>query len=257
MSDSDPNEPVMTFWDHLDELRKRFLRSIVFTTLAATAGFFFAVRAQNFLVKPFTDKVQGALALLAPADGFVIQIKIAILLGLVIASPFVAWQLYGFIGPGLKRREKRWLWPVVIIATILFWGGVVFAWVILPAALEFLGSFAQVGVMNFWSLKNYINLVLFLLLAFGVIFQLPLVIGILIATGLVPSSFFRRWRRYAIVVIFIIAAVATPTTDMLTMTLMAVPLTILYELSIWVGVIIERRRTRGKTAAMAPTKTEE
>jgi len=206
------------------------------------AGFFLSARAQNFLISPFADRVSGSLALLAPADGFVIQIKIAILLGLFVASPYVFFELYGFVGPGLKREEKRWLWPVVIIGTILFWGGVIFAWLILPTALEFFGSFAQGGVQNFWSLKNYINLVIFLLLAFGLIFQLPLIIGILIATGLVPSSFFRRNRRYAVVVIFILAAFATPTTDWLTMTLMAVPLVILYELSIWVGVIIERRR---------------
>jgi len=137
----------------------------------------------------------------------------------------------------------------VIIGTVLFWGGVVFAWLLLPTALEFFGSFAQGGVQNFWSLKNYINLVIFLLLAFGLIFQLPLVIGVLIATGLVPSSFFRRHRRYAIVVIFILAAVATPTTDWLTMTLMAVPLVILYELSIWVGVVIESRRSRRRSEA--------
>ncbi|MCX6600967.1 MAG: twin-arginine translocase subunit TatC [bacterium] len=236
--------PSMTFWDHLDELRRRLLRSAVGVVLGAVAGFLLSRRAQEFLVGPFTDRVPGSLALLAPADGFVIQIKIAILLGLVMASPYVFFELYGFIGPGLKRTEKRWLWPMVIIGTVLFWGGVVFAWLILPTALEFFGSFAQGGVQNFWSLKNYINLVIFLLLAFGLIFQLPLIIGILIATGLVPSSFFRRHRRYAIVVIFILAAVATPTTDWLTMTLMAVPLVILYELSIWVGVVIERRRKK-------------
>jgi sec-independent protein translocase protein TatC len=234
----------MTFWDHLDELRRRLLRSVAGIGLGAVAGFFLSGRAQQFLISPFADRVSGSLALLAPADGFVIQIKIAILLGLFIASPYVFFELYGFVGPGLKPEEKRWLWPVVIIGTILFWAGVVFAWLILPTALEFFGSFAQGGVQNFWSLKNYISLVIFLLLAFGLIFQLPLIIGILIATGLVPSSFFRRNRRYAIVVIFIVAAVATPTTDWLTMTLMAVPLVILYELSIWIGVIIERRRRR-------------
>jgi len=241
--------PSMTFWDHLDELRRRLLRSGVGIVLGAIAGFLLSNRARDFLVGPFTDRVPGALALLAPADGFVIQIKIAILLGLVIASPYVFFELYGFIGPGLKSTEKRWLWPMVIIGTVLFWGGVVFAWLLLPTALEFFGSFAQGGVQNFWSLKNYINLVIFLLLAFGLIFQLPLVIGILIATGLVPSSFFRRHRRYAIVVIFILAAFATPTTDWLTMTLMAVPLVILYELSIWVGVVIESRRSRRRSEA--------
>lgn len=238
MSDSTP----MTFWDHLDELRRRMVRSFIGIVLAAIAGFFLSDRARDFLAAPFAEKVSGTLALLAPADGFVIQIKIALMLGLFIASPYVFFELYGFVGPGLKPKEKRWLWPVVIMGTILFWGGVVFAWVILPTALEFLGSFAQAGVQNFWSLKNYINLVIFLLLAFGLIFQLPLVIGILIATGLVPSAFFRRHRRYAIVVIFVLAAFATPTTDWLTMTLMAGPLVVLYELSIWIGIIIERRR---------------
>lgn len=233
---------TMSFWDHLDELRKRILRSLAFVVVAAVAGFWMAPPAIDFLIRPFREKVQGTLALLSPTDGFAIQVKMTIMLGIFIALPFVAYQLYGFVGPGLRREEKRWIWPVVLIATLLFWVGVVFAWLIFPTALQFLASFAQGGIQNLWSLKTYINLVIFLLLAFGVIFQLPLVIGLLIATGLVKSSVFRRNRRYAIIIIFIIAAIATPTTDMLTMMLMAVPLAILYELSIWVGLAIERRR---------------
>jgi sec-independent protein translocase protein TatC len=236
----------MTFWDHLDELRKRILRSLAFVVVGAIAGFWLAQPAIDFLITPFREKVQGTLALLSPTDGFAIQVKLGILLGILVASPFVAHQLYGFVGPGLRRQEKRWLWPVVLIATVLFWGGVIFAWLIFPTALQFLASFAQAGIQNFWSLKTYINLLIFLLLAFGVIFQLPLVIGLLIATGLVKSAVFRRNRRYAIVIIFIIAAIATPTTDMLTMMLMAAPLVVLYELSIWVGLGIEKRRARSK-----------
>ena len=240
-------EPVpMTFWDHLDELRKRILRSILFVVLGACGGFWLAQPAVDFLMTPFRDKVQGTLALLAPTDGFMIEVKLGIMLGLLIASPLVAHQLYGFVGPGLKPKEKLWLWPVVIIATLLFWGGVLFAWYIFPTALQFLASFAQGGIQNFWSLKTYINLLIFLLLAFGLIFQLPLIIGLLISTGLVPSGFFRRNRRYAIIIIFILAAVATPTTDMLTMSLMIAPLLVLYELSIWVGVIIENRKLKTK-----------
>ena len=238
--------PAMSFWDHLDELRKRILRSLLFVILGAVAGFWLARRAVEFLVTPFREQVEGTLALLAPQDGFIIEIKMAILLGLLIASPLVAHQLYGFIGPGLRQKEKRWLWPVALIATVLFWGGVVFAWLVFPAALKFLASFAQEGIQNFWSLKTYLNLVIFLLLAFGVIFQLPLIIGLLIATGIVKSGVFRRNRRYAIVAMFILAALATPTTDMVTMMLMVGPLIILYELSIWVGVGIERRRAHPK-----------
>jgi sec-independent protein translocase protein TatC len=243
-----PDRAPMTFWDHLDELRKRILRSMALVVIAAIAGFWLAQPAVDFLITPFREKVQGTLALLSPTDGFMIEVKLAIMIGLLMASPFVAYQLYGFVGPGLKRKEKLWLWPVVIIATVLFWGGVLFAWFIFPTAIQFLASFAQGGIQNLWSLKTYINLLLFLLLAFGLIFQLPLIIGLLIATGLVPSSFFRRHRRYAIVLIFILAAVATPTTDMLTMMLMAGPLVVLYELSIWIGLIIEKRRKKRSIA---------
>jgi sec-independent protein translocase protein TatC len=242
----------MTFWDHLDELRKRLLRSLAAVCIAAIGGFFLTGPAQNFLVKPFTGKVSGTLALLAPGDGFMVQMKITIIIGLAIALPYVAFELYGFIGPGLKPKEKRWLWPVVIIANFLFWLGVAFAWYCLPAALEFLGSYGGAGVQNLWSLKSYINILLFLLLAFGIIFQLPLIIGILIATGLVPSKFFRQYRKIAIVINFIIAAVATPTTDMLTMLAMAIPLCILYEISIWFGVIIEIRRKKSRDLVTAP-----
>lgn len=236
-----PDKPL-TFWDHIEELRKRLLRSFLFIALGAISGFLLAERARDFLIQPFRDAVPGTLSLLGPSEGFVIEVKIALLLGILLASPFVAWQVYGFIGPGLRKKEKLWLWPIITISTALFWGGVIFAWVILPAALEFLGSFAQVGLENIWSLNSYISLVLFLLLAFGVIFQLPLLMGVLIATGLVPSSFFRKHRRIAIVLIFIIAAFATPTTDALTMMLMVAPMVVLYELAIWVGIILEARR---------------
>lgn len=239
----------MTFWDHLDELRARLVRSLIAVGVCAAGGFFLSDYIQHVLTQPFTAHVAGSLALLAPADGFVVQVKIALLAGLIIAAPFVSLQLYGFVGPGLKRQEKLWLWPVVLISTVLFWGGVIFAWYVLPAAITFLGSFAEFGIANLWSLKNYINLVLFLLLAFGLIFQLPLLIGVLIAAGLVPSRFFRRNRRYAIVVMFILAALATPTTDAVTMILMALPLVVLYELSIWVGLLIETRRQAAKVEA--------
>ena len=245
---SKPDVP-MTFWDHLDELRKRLLRSIVGVTVASIIGFLLSGRAQAFLVKPFTEKVQGSLALLAPADGFMVQMKISIIIGLAIALPYVAFELYGFIGPGLKPGEKRWLWPVVIIANLLFWMGIAFAWYCLPAALDFLGSYGGGGVQNLWSLKNYVNILIFLLLAFGIIFQLPLIIGILIAVGIVPAKFFREHRRMAIIVNFIIAGVATPTTDMITMLAMAIPLCLLYEVSIWVGVIIEKRRLARRIAS--------
>jgi len=202
--------------------------------------------------------VKGSLALLAPGDGFMIQMKISFIIGLAIALPFVAFQLYGFIGPGLKPNEKRWLWPVVIIANVLFWIGIAFAWYCLPAALEFLGSYGGDGVQNLWSLKNYINILIFLLLAFGIIFQLPLIMGILIATGVVPAKFFRKHRRMAIVVNFVIAAVATPTTDMITMLAMAIPLCILYEVSSWVGVIVEARKKRAVAGAeVAPAEAAE
>jgi sec-independent protein translocase protein TatC len=237
------NERVMGFWDHLDELRKRILRSLLFLVAGAVGGFLLADRVRDFLMEPFHQSVKGTLSLLSPSDGFVIEIKIALLLGTLIASPFIAWQLYGFIGPALRSKEKKWLFPIAMIATLLFWGGVVFAWQILPAALEFLGSFAEMGIQNFWSLRSYISLVLFLVIAFGVIFQLPLLMGVLMATGLVKSEFFRKNRRYAIVIIFILSALATPTTDMLTMMLMVMPMIVLYEVAIIVGRIIERKRT--------------
>ena len=238
------SDQPLTFWDHIDELRKRLLRSVLFVGLGAVAGFLLSDRARDFLMEPFHKSVPGTLSLLAPSDGFIIEIKIALLLGILIASPFVAWQLYGFISPALGRKEKLWLWPVITISTILFWGGVIFAWMILPAALEFLGSFAEVGLQNFWSLNSYVSLVLFLLLAFGIIFQLPLIMGVLIATGLVKSAFFRKHRRIAIVLIFIIAAFATPTTDALTMMMMVSPMIVLYEAAIWIGVVIEARRSK-------------
>jgi sec-independent protein translocase protein TatC len=232
----------LTIWEHIEELRLRILRSLGILVVTLIVGFLLASHVQDFLCRPFHRAVSGSLALLAPSDGFVVQVKIALLLAVILGAPFVALQLWGFAKRGLRPKERRYVRPLAMVSTLLFFGGVAFAWWILPAALGFLGSYAQSGLQNLWSLRTYIGLVVFLLLAFGVIFQLPLVMCVLMALGIVPASFFRRNRRYAIVAIFILAAVATPTTDMLTMLLMAIPLVMLYEISILVGSVIQRKQ---------------
>ncbi|MBC8204258.1 MAG: twin-arginine translocase subunit TatC [FCB group bacterium] len=224
----------MTFWEHLEELRSRLIKAIISLGIAFVTAYIFASYILDFLTAPFIVSGGTHLALLAPTEGFMVKLKTAFLGAIVLAAPMVFYQIFRFVAPGLHEHERRMTLPVVLWLTVSFFIGGMFAYHVLPYAMKFFQSFAGEGVENFWSLGKYISFVTYMLLGFGLVFELPLVIYFAARLGLVTPQFLRRNRRYAIIILLAASALVTPP-DVITQIILAIPLIILYEISIFLA----------------------
>jgi sec-independent protein translocase protein TatC len=251
-------------WDHLMELRARLVRSLI----AVGAGFIlsavFAVRIVTFLqgpmevyrqANPEAPKVFRDPEILA---GFSTLISVSIFGGLVLAMPYILWQVWGFVRPGLRKRERLAVVPLVLGGTALFLGGVAVAYFfVAPAALDFLFAMNRMfGIEQTSSLQRYIRLVLMLMVGFGVGFQLPLVMLILTWVGVVDPGFFRSRRKYSLVLAFVFGALLTPP-DVPSQLIMAGCLLVLYELGIVLSMVAERRWAASQGASEGADAAEE
>ncbi len=183
------------------------------------------------------------LRTLRPTGAFVLSMKLAIGAGFTLSLPFVLWFLGKFVLPGLTQREKRYLLPSLGAGTLLFLTGMGFCYfVMLPTALGFFWTYGEkLGIANEWTIEYYTALVVQLLLAFGLVFELPVVLLFLVKVGIVGPTALREKRKYVIVGIFIVAAAVTPTPDVISQIFLAVPMLLLYEICIWVAYAMERR----------------
>lgn len=238
-------ENELSFIDHLEELRIRIIRAL----LALLAGFivmyFFAEDILSFLIAPFNLSTSSHLTLLAPLEGFMVNIKVAFIGGAVAASPVIFYQFWKFLAPALYENERKVIFPVVFWSVFLFAVGAAFAYWMLPLAMKFFQSFGADYAENMWSLSKYINLVTFLLFAFGLVFELPLILYYAARMGLVTPEFLRKKRKHAIIILLIIAAVVTPP-DVMTQIILSVPLITLYEISILLSGIAAKKHRREK-----------
>jgi sec-independent protein translocase protein TatC len=225
--------PLLT---HLEELRKRVFLSIIAVAAGAMAAFFFAPRLIELLTRPV-----GTLVFLAPAEAFVVQLKVALIAGAVLAAPVVSYQFWRFVRPALRPREAHYIAWAVAVSTLFFLGGLAFAYfVMVPFAMRFLLGFESSRLQAMISLQNYIETVGGFLLAAGVIFQMPVVVFFLARLGIVTTRLLWRSQRIAVVACFVVGAVLSPP-DIVSQTLMSVPLLVLYELSI-LGAWLARPR---------------
>lgn len=233
-------EKKMPFLEHLEELRWTLMRSLIAIVIGAIICFFFSeyiIAALKALAPP--DKM--TLVILGPTDGFVTVVKVAVFSGLILAMPFVAWEFWKFIVPGLLQKEKKLVPPIVFFTVLCFLAGAAFAYfVILNFALDFLLNFLE-QTENMIAVGKYLGFVVTIILVFGVVFELPVLSFFLSSIGLLTPDFLRKNRRYGIVIIFIVAALLTPP-DISTQLLLAGPLIILYEISIWVSAFVVRRK---------------
>ena len=240
-SDTDPGK--MSFLDHLDELRKR----LVVTAIALLGGFLLCFAFINpifdFIMRPLQEILPdgGRLVYTEPTEAFFLYIKVAALAGLVLATPVVLSQVWLFVAPGLYAHEKRFAIPFVVLATGFFVGGALFSHLILfPVAWRFFAGFASDYMEFMPRIQPAFSLYVKLLLACGVVFQMPTVVFFLARVGAVTSGFLSRNIKYAILLIFIFAAILTPTGDPVTLTLMASPMILLYLLSIGIAWLFGR-----------------
>jgi len=243
--------PTMGFLDHLEELRKRIVYSISAVAVGAGVCWVFRVRLYGIMQQPIVDvlrkyKLPEKLGYLNPTDPFNLYLKVAALGGLFLTSPFVLYQVWLFIAPGLYRNEKRYVFPFMASTITLFAAGGFFGYrIAYPRALDFLIGFGQ-QFQPMITIQEYTQLFLSIVIGMGVIFELPVVVFFLAFLGIVTPAFLVRHFRYAILIIFIIAAIVTPTPDVINMCIFASPMLALYALSIGVAWLVhpERRKAR-------------
>jgi sec-independent protein translocase protein TatC len=240
------DESKMSFMEHLGELRTRIMRGLMALLVGLGIALPFSQQIMDYLAKPARDTHHN-LVFLSLTEAFWVQMKIGVIVGLFLASPAILWQVWRFISPGLHTHEKKYAGPFVAIGSLLFIGGGAFSLkVVTPFAIQFLLSYERPGLQAMISIGSYVDFLLKFTLAFGVVFELPLIITILARMGVVTAKMLAKNRKYAVLGAFIAGAVLTPTPDMFNQTLMAGPLIVLYE----VGIVCAR--IFGKKPPVAP-----
>jgi len=229
-SDEGDNEHVMTLVEHLTELRYRILMALAWIALAACVTLYYSAPLTRMILAT-ASKVQ--FIALSPMEIFFTEMKIGLLAALIVAVPAITWQIWGFIRPGLKKDEAKILSALGPITSLLFFLGALFAYkLVIPFGVDFLATFTLEGVVAQYSLEGYTSFVLYLTLTMGLIFESPVVLVFLAKLGLVSSTSLAERRKIVILTCFIVAAVVTPTPDMVTQTLVALPMWALFELTL-------------------------
>lgn len=245
--DDDPLDGRMSFLDHLDELRRRLTHGVVALLAGFVVAFAFAAQAQVFVMQPLlaTLKPGEHFVYTEPGEGFFLQLKIAAILGLLIAGPYVMWQVWLFIAPGLYANEKKFAIPFALATSLLFTAGAAFShYFVFPATFTFFAGFSTDNIVFMPRIAPVFSLYAWMLLAMGLIFQMPMLVMVLARLGLVTAKFLATHIKYAILVIFIVAAVATPSADPVSQTIVAAPMVVLYVISIAVAWVFQKRREK-------------
>ena len=242
-----------SFTSHFVELRSRLLRSIIFILVIFIFSYIYAEHIYNFLVEPYANAVKDdensrRLIFTALHETFIAYLKVAFFAAIFLGSPVLLIQIYKFIAPGLYKNEKKALLPYLIATPILFLlGGMLVYYLIMPLAIKFFLSFETTSQVTNLPIQleakvnEYLSLIMRLIFAFGISFQLPVLLSLLARVGFVDSNYLKKRRKYVIVIIFAVAAVLTPP-DPITQIGLGIPLLILYELSILSVKIIEKRK---------------
>ncbi len=237
-----PNPDAMTLVEHLGELRRRLILSVVVFSVAVIVAYFLYGHILSLLEHPYCvlQPRNCKLVVLAPLDGFGIRLDVAGYGGLLLASPVLLWQLWKFVTPGLKANEKRYAIPFVLCSVGLFVLGAYVAWLTFPHALGFLKSVGGSQLTTFYTAQKYLTLILVLMAIFGATFEFPVILVALELAGVVTPARLARFRRWAIVLIVVVAAVITPSSDPFSMLAMALPMILFYEVSIIIGRLAKR-----------------
>lgn len=248
-------EKSMGFWEHLEELRGTLVKSaVVFVIFAVLVGVFYK-QFNSALLWPLTSanaadpNYKVELITISPLEVFNVLIQMCVFGGLGLASPFILYFIAQFVSPALTERETRVVVPLCISALVLFIIGALFAFFLLmPGTLSFAGWLnTDLNFRPQWTAGSYFSMLTWIVVGVGAVFEFPLVLVLLVWLGVITTAFLRKYRRHAIVVIFIIAAIVTPTPDPIMQSLLAAPLYLLFEIAIVVATRIEKKR-----AAMAP-----
>lgn len=241
----------MPLVEHLAELRSRLIRALIALALGTVVGYAIFPWVLDLLIAPYC----GALTSLAPGEScnlvalrplepFSVRLRTSLVIGLFVGGPVIFYQLWRFITPGLTPRERRYALPFVVLSQVMFALGIGFAYLVIPQGLRILLALGGPRIEALLAADEYLSFFLAMSIAFGLVFELPLVLISLVLAGIATSAWMRQVRPYAVVVMFISAAFITPTVDAFTLLLVAGPMWLFYELSILAARVIERRRRR-------------
>ena len=251
-------DDTMPFLSHLEELRRRLVVSLVAIAIGFVLAFNLSEHIMAVLMRVLTTtfgfqksfpyvvsiaKPAPQLIFVAPAEAFWAHIEVGFLAGLILATPVILFELWRFVSPGLLERERRFALPFVVVGTLFFFVGLAFCYfVVLPFAMNFLLTYKTEHLTPMLSIGLFIDFTVKFMIAFGLIFQLPLLISLAARLGIVTAKYLSQHRKYAVLINFVIAAMLTPTPDIFNQLLMAGPLCLLYEVGIWAARIIEKTR---------------
>jgi sec-independent protein translocase protein TatC len=242
-------EQGMTLVEHLSELRTRLIICVVAVALGMVAGFLLYEQIFDILIQPYKDIADnhrtltgGRLLQTDPLEGFSIRMRTSVYAGIAFAMPVLLWQIWRFVSPGLYANEKRYAIPFVVCALLLFVLGATLAYFTLPRAFDFLIDIGGEGFVTGYTAAKYFKLITYMMLAFGVGFEFPIVLIFFQMAGIVETDTLRRGRRFAIVGICILVAVITPSGDPISMLMLSVPMVVFYEIAILIGSLINKRQ---------------
>lgn len=233
----------MPFLDHLEEMRWRIIKVLISVVVLTIGCFFFS----DYIFDAFIYSTKNLknpinLQVLKVQTIFIIKLEMALIFGVILSLPYLFYHLWAFIAPGLLAKERKWVVPIILFATISFLAGAVFAYlVIIPLALDFFLGLAPPSVTNNIAIDFYFGFITRIIFVFGITFELPVLSLFLTKLGLITPTFLRKYRRYAIVIIFVAAAILTPP-DPTTQVLLAIPMLFLYEFTIWISAVFYRKK---------------
>jgi sec-independent protein translocase protein TatC len=253
------DEAQETFLSHLIELRQRLVHALIAVAIAAVPALYFSSELYDLLAMPLISSLPQGSRMIATGviTPFLIPMKIAFMAALLAALPYVLYQAWAFVAPGLYAHEKRLVLPLVVSSTLLFVAGMLFCYfVVFRKVFAFIATFAPKSISVAPDIEAYFNFVLGMFVAFGLAFEVPVVVVVLMMTGIVSVEQLREWRGYVVVAIFIVAAIVTPP-DVVSQISLAIPMCLLYEVGIFFGNMVVRRRKDAELAATAPGATND
>ncbi|HEV7193887.1 MAG TPA: twin-arginine translocase subunit TatC [Jatrophihabitantaceae bacterium] len=258
----------MSVLDHLRELRRRLILVLVFVALGAAAGWALYEPVLHFLERPYCSvpsvhRYGGQngtgcdLIYTGVLDGFTTRLKVSVIAGSVFSAPLWLYQIWAFITPGLRKNERKYTVSFIVLSTLLFAAGMALAYVVLSKGLSVLLTAAGSGTQALLTVNSYLGFVTLMMLVFGAAFELPVIVVMANLAGVLPARLLKRTQRISIFLIFVFAAVATPSTDPFTMCAMAIPMVLLFEGAVVFAIFHDRRKERRKAAEEAATHLDD
>jgi len=244
------NDKKLTLLGHLSELRRRLIKCVIAVSITTAISFVFAKQIFDILILP-TEGIN--LIYIEMTEMIGTYMKVCLASGIILAMPYLIYQFLMFVSPALSRKEKKYVYLILPWIALMFMGGVVFSYfILLPPATKFLITFGSDIATPQIKIGNYISIVTRLLLAIGLVFEMPVVTTFLSRLGIITPKWLSAKRKPAIIFAFILAAIITPTFDPINQSLVAVPLIILYEMSIWLAKLVQRKRPQAVTSLPTP-----